>query len=207
MPNPWLTVPLADYEEHMKSTKVQQLAALSELFAKALAYCRPASAAVLGIAGGNGLDQIDATITNRVVGLDINASYLDAVRRRYPLMRGLQLYCADLAGEILDLAPVQLVHAALIFEHAGMSQCLENALSLVADDGSLSAVLQLPSEIEQGVSPSECSAIQNLKSHFSLVDRKWFQQTLERRNFGIKEQAQYSLPAGKGLWMGIFGRE
>jgi hypothetical protein len=207
MPNPWLTVPLADYEGHMRSPKIQQLVPLSKLFTKALACCRPTSVAVLGIAGGNGLDQIDASVTTRVVGLDVSAVYLDAVRRRYPLMRGLQLYHADLAGEALDLEPVQLVHAALIFEHAGTGQCLENALSLVADGGSLSVVLQLPSEIEEGVSPSEFSAIQNLKSHFSLVDRKWFQQILERRNFRIKEQVEYSLPASKGLWMGIFSRE
>ncbi len=207
MSNPWLTVPLAEYEGHMKSAKVQQLDALSELFAKALAYCRPNSVAVLGIAGGNGLEQIDASMMKRVVGLDINASYLNAVRQRYARMNGLQLFCVDLAEQAVDLEPVQLVHAALVFEHAGVSRCLENALSLVAHDGFLSAVLQLPSEIEQGVSPSGFSAIQNLKSHFSLIDPQWLQETLEQRNFRLEEQVQCSLPAGKGLWMGIFGRQ
>jgi len=37
----WLNVPLADYEGHMKSAEVQQLGALSDLFAQALAFCRP----------------------------------------------------------------------------------------------------------------------------------------------------------------------
>ena len=33
----------------------------------------------------------------------------------------------------------------LIFEHAGLDQCLENAIALVAPGGTLSVVLQLPS--------------------------------------------------------------
>jgi hypothetical protein len=58
--NPWLKVPLADYESHMNSAGVEQSAALSELFAGALARCQPESVAVIGIAGGDGLDHIDA---------------------------------------------------------------------------------------------------------------------------------------------------
>ena len=93
--NPWLEVPLADYENHMNSAGVEQLAALSELFAEALAYCQPESVAVIGIAGGNGLDRVDNTVTRRVVGIDINPAYLDAVRQRFEQMPGLELICAD----------------------------------------------------------------------------------------------------------------
>lgn len=206
MSSPWLAVPLADYEGHMKSAKVQQLDALSELFAKALSYCSPSSVAILGIAGGNGLEQIDNSVTNRVIGLDINASYLDAVRHRYAQMSGLELICVDLAKQRVDVEPVHLVHAALVFEHAGVGQCLDNALSLVARDGFLSAVLQLPSESEEGVSPTEFSALQSLKPHFSLIDPQWLQRTLEERNFHLQEQTRCSLPAGKAFWMGIFRR-
>ncbi len=206
MSNPWLTVPLADYEGHMKSANVRQLDALSELFANALAYCQPNSVAVLGIAGGNGLDQINNSVTKRVIGLDINPAYLDVVQQRYAHITGLQLLCVDLAEQAINLEPVQLVHAALVFEHAGITQCLENALSLVANDGFLSVVLQLPSETEQNVSPSEFLTIQNLKPHFSLINPQWFQQTLEQRNFRLKEQLQHPLTAGKELWMGIFAR-
>ena len=72
MSNPWLAVPLSEYEQHMSSVEVQQLGALSDLFAEAIGCCRPFSIAVLGIAGGNGLDHIDSSITARVVGLDLN---------------------------------------------------------------------------------------------------------------------------------------
>ena len=54
--NPWLTLPLDDYEGHMGSADVNQLAPLADLFGEALAHLRPRSVAVLGVAGGNGLE-------------------------------------------------------------------------------------------------------------------------------------------------------
>jgi spermidine synthase len=104
--NPWLEVPLGDYESHMSSAGVEQSAALSELFDEALAHCQPESVAVIGIAGGNGLDRIDSSVTRRVVGVDINPAYLDTVRQRYGHMRGLELMCADLTERFDGCPPV-----------------------------------------------------------------------------------------------------
>ena len=207
MSTPWLTVPLADYEGHMSSAEVQQLNTLSELFAELLAYARPVSVAVLGIAGGNGLDQIDPTLTKRIVGIDVNPSYLDSVRQRYSHLCGLKLHHADLAEQLLTVEPVQLVHAALVFEHAGVTRCLENAISLVAANGYLSVVLQLPSHIEPGVGVSSFPSLQNLKSRFSLVDPEWLRETLEQRQFRLAHEVCRSLPAGKAFWMGVFTRQ
>jgi SAM-dependent methyltransferase len=148
MSNPWLAIPLEDYEGHMGSDNVRQLEALSDLFKRALDLCIPESVAVLGVAGGNGLDRIDSAITKRIVGLDINSSYLGAVRQRYGALPGLELCCTDLADMPMSLTPVELVHAALVFEHTGLGCSLENALLLVAPGGRLSVVLQLPSETE-----------------------------------------------------------
>jgi hypothetical protein len=206
MSNPWLDVPLADYEGHMNSAEVRQLAALADLFAEALTVCRPASVAILGIAGGNGLDRIDTGVTRRIVGIDINPTYLDAVRQRYTRLRGLELECANLSVGRLDLQPAQLIHAALVFEHAGVDLCLENALSLVGPGGALSVVLQLPSESEAAVSPTPFRSIQNLKSHFSLIDPEWLSTTLAQHHFRPIHQAHRSLPAAKAFWMGIFAR-
>ena len=206
MSNPWLSIPLADYEGHMNSPEVLQLDALSELFAEALACCRPESVAVLGIAGGNGLQHVDRTITTRVVGLDVNASYLEAVRSRHAPNDGLELHCVDLAKERVGWEPVQLVHAALVFEHAGVELCLENALSLVAPGGSLSVVLQLPTEEGQNVAASRFGSMQTLKSGFALVDPEWLRQMLARHDLLLTHETRRSLPAGKSFWMGVFRR-
>jgi len=204
MPNPWLSIPLSDYEGHMESPEVRQLGILSELFAETLSRCRPGSVAVLGIAGGNGLDHIDGAITKRVVGLDVNPAYLEAARSRFARKCDLELHCVDLAEQRVDLEPVQLVHAALVFEHAGVDLCLENAISLVAPGGALSVVLQLPAEAQQNVGASRFSAMQTLKSHFQFVDPAWLSRKLAERNFRLMHQTRRSMPAGKGFWMGIF---
>lgn len=47
----------------MSSTEVQQLGALSDLFEEAIALRRPASVAILGIAGGNGLGRISGQVS------------------------------------------------------------------------------------------------------------------------------------------------
>ena len=204
MPNSWLAVPLPEYEQHMSSMEVQQLGALSDLFAEAIRYCRPYSIAVLGIAGGNGLDHVDSSITARVVGLDVNPLYLEAVRQRYSHLPGLELYFVDLSEQHVDLEPVQLVHAALIFEHAGVDCCLENAISMIVPGGLLSIVLQLPTESGQTVGTSQFSSIQNLKSHFSLISPSWLRESLAGRGFQLIHQTTRALPAGKGFWTGIF---
>jgi SAM-dependent methyltransferase len=115
MPNPWLRVSLEDYEGHMNSAGVQQLGALSDLLRQALVAAWPGSVAILGIAGGNGLEHVDARIIKRVVGLDVNPSFLASVRKRYSSVMGLELQCSDLAEQRLNLEPVELVHAALVF--------------------------------------------------------------------------------------------
>lgn len=204
MSNPWLSIPLEDYEGHMGSAGVRQLTALAELFKYALDRCLPESVAVLGVAGGNGLEQIDCTATKRIVGVDINKRYLDEVQRRFGVLAGLELHCRDLAERGFNLAPVMLVHAALIFEHVGLGLALENALSLVATGGRLSVVLQLPSENEQGVGSTSYTLMQMLKQNFALIDTTEFQRLLSQKGFQLVEQKTRSLPAGKALWLGVF---
>lgn len=190
----------------MKAAAVAQLEPLAGLFAEVLRLKQPTSVAVLGIAGGNGLDCIDTHTVTRVVGVDINPSYLDAVRKRYPQLHGIELHCADLAAEALVIQPVQLVHAALLFEHAGTARCLDNALSLVAPGGSCSIVLQLPGQPGQDVGRTGIASIQKLACDFTLIDPGAMRQSLEERGFQLAHEQRIALPAGKGLWMGIFAR-
>lgn len=206
MSNPWLTISLEDYEGHMGSASVGQLTVLSELFKYALDQTRPESVAMLGVAGGNGLEHIDCSATKRIVGVDINQSYLDEVQRRFGRLPGLELHCLDLAEEGIRLAPMAMVHAALIFEHAGVSIALKNALSLVAPGGKFSVVLQLPSEEEQGVTSTSYTSMQTLKQHFALINVSEFQRLLSENGFRLVEQVHRSLPGRKGFWLGVFAR-
>jgi len=205
--NPWLTLPLDDYEGHMNSPEVQQLPVLSELFRELLAARLPASVAILGVAGGNGLEHIDSATTKRVIGLDVNPHYLEAVYRRYRRLAGLELVCTDLAARRVRLKPVDLVHAALIFEHAGLDRCLRNAASLVSDLGVLSVVLQLPSTTQAEVAPSGFPAVHRLPSHFSLINPAVLCQKLSASKFRLRSESTTLLPTGKAFWSGVFARE
>ena len=160
----------------------------------------------LGNRRGNGLDRVDPRITKRVVGLDLNPVFLKEVRNRYGATCNLDLHCVDLAEQRVECEPVQLVHAALVFEHAGVDGCLENAVSLVGPDGALCAVLQLPSEVGQVVGSSAFPSMLRLQDHFSFVDPFWLSKELARCGFRLIHEVHRSVPAGKRFWMGIFGR-
>jgi hypothetical protein len=80
--NPWLHIPLEDYERHMSHHLVGQSTLLNVLTKKYLAAIKPEDVIFLGIAGGNGLEHVDNQITQRVVGIDINQDYL------IPLIKG-----------------------------------------------------------------------------------------------------------------------
>lgn len=203
--NPWLEVPLADYEGHMRSPDVDQLGPLSRLFADALRRHRPESVAVLGVAGGNGLEHVDPAVTRRIVGLDINPGYLDAARGRFGSLPGLELHRVDLSGPMPAVAAVALVHAALVFEHAGLEACLDHALALRAPAGVLSVVLQLPSDTTAAVGPSGFTSIEALSSRFQLIDPAALERRLRRHGLHRRHQAQLPLVSGKALWAASFG--
>ena len=187
----------------MSSPGVAQLRALADLFEEALAYCRPKSVAILGIAGGNGLERIDPGVTNQIVGIDIHPAYLQAVRERYPQLP-LRTRCVDLEHQTVNEEAVQLVHAALIFEHAGTEQCLRNAASLVAPHGHLAVVLQLPSGAQADVSPTQFQAMRSLGAHFRLVDQSKLHEGVESNGFTFVHQTRRELPSGKAFWLGIY---
>jgi hypothetical protein len=204
MSDPWLSIPLADYEGHMGADNVQQLSALSSLFKRALNLCLPDSVAILGIAGGNGLEHASPATITRIVGFDINPEYVDEVRRRFITRPTLELHCVDLSRDELRVAPVALVHAALFFEHAGLGRALDNALSLVTPGGTLSVVLQLPEREQQNVTPTPYPSMQTLAESFSFVDVSHLRALLETRGFRLLNEELRPLPTGKTLWLGIF---
>jgi len=207
MDRPWLQVTLQDYEGHMGVAGVDQLAPLADLFAEALAFCRPQSVAIVGIAGGNGLQHIDTHTTDRVVGIDINAEYLTAVKNRFPALEQLELHHLDMSKQRPRLEPVAMVHVALLFEHTGLSPCLENCLSLVVGGGHFASVLQLPSPAQAAVANTGFPSIQKLKDQFALIDPADFTAGVEHKGFSLLLEKQRPLPAGKGFWMGIFQRK
>jgi SAM-dependent methyltransferase len=117
MKNPWLKIPATDYEAHMASPEVAQRHVISSLFSEVLGELLPASVAVLGCTTGNGFEHVDPTKTERVIGVDINQSYLEILRERFfKKIPGLELVEADISSDDFQIEPVSVIFAVLVFE-------------------------------------------------------------------------------------------
>jgi len=168
--NPWLTIALADYEGHMESPEVDQSALLSELFGATLTRHRPRSLVVLGCAGGNGFDQIDPVVTERIFAIDINPAYTAETFKRYQSrLPGLRALTLDVQTEAVPASPVDLVHAGLVLEYVDVPCVVPKIASMLGRGGTFHAVLQLPSDSMPSVSTTRFTSLQRLTPLMRLV--------------------------------------
>lgn len=131
MKNPWEEIPLVDYESHMKLDSVMQLQAMNEMMKGQFDTYPISSIMILGIAGGNGLEHIQKDKFERVYGVDINSSYLQAVIQRYPeLNELLECLCINLIDEKNKLPKADMVIANLLIEYIGY-ECFQKAVKQV----------------------------------------------------------------------------
>ena len=99
--------------------------------------CR--SVAILGVAGGNGVEHAQALPFETIYGVDINADYLAACRARFALLGDrLVLLQRDLTRD--PLPPAQLVIANLLIEYTGVDAFLKRVAQ--AKPEAVSCVIQ-----------------------------------------------------------------
>lgn len=190
MTNPWLEVSLDEYEAHMSLPHVAQAQMLARLFGEALSEHRPASVALLGCAGGNGLEHVAADRVDRVVGVDLNPAFIDAARRRFEgRLPQLEFHVGDVQSEALSFAPVQLVFAGLLFEYVDVETALRRVREMLLPGGVLITVLQQPSEAQAAVSTSPyAERLSILSPLLRLVDPAAFAEAA--RAAGLAEEAR-----------------
>jgi SAM-dependent methyltransferase len=177
MNNPWIEIPLADYEGHMSLPEVAQATLLADIFERMLREHAPASVAILGCAGGNGFDRIDPQVTTRVIGIDINPVYVATARERcQQRLPGLDLIVADLQQDDVSVAPVDLVYAALLFEYVDADAVLASVSRLLKPSGCLVTVVQLPNADGPTVTPSPFISLQSLTTCLRLVSPEFLRE-------------------------------
>jgi hypothetical protein len=170
MTNPWLQIPLSDYEAHMALPHVRQAQLLSSIFGSALDTYAPRSIALLGCAGGNGLEQLEGRVLGRVVGVDINPTYVEHVRTRWRgRIAGLDLVVGDVEKDDLSIAPVDLAFAGLLLEYIDAVAALPRIRSMVQLGGTLITVLQSASAVTPEITPSPFTSLSALSSIMRLV--------------------------------------
>jgi len=198
MSNPWLNIPLSDYEAHMALPTVGQLGLLADVFAATIARHPCQSVALLGCAGGNGLDRIRPNALKRVVGIDINPDFISRVRERYNgIAPTLELFAGDVEKDMFAFAPVDLVFAALIFEYVSAGPTLDRIRSMVTAGGLLVAILQLPSADSGPVTASPYPSLSSLASFMKLVPPEEFIEKAQKQGFILLGQETLQASGGK----------
>ena len=207
MENPWLSIPLAEYEGHMALPEIGQAEMLAGELEFAVRQYFPKSVAVIGCAGGNGLDRLVESGVERIVGIDINPAYVETVRRRFrPRIPGLELHVADVQSMLPQIAPVDLIFAALILEYVDVPMTMRSFQKLCAPDGALVVILQAASPNVEKTSPSPYKSIQLLAPAMRLLDQGHVQERAIAAGFSLASSRVVSLRSGKDFVVLCFGK-
>lgn len=206
--NPWLKIPAHEYEGHMASSDVGQLQVLNNLFESAMREFRPSSLAVFGCSTGNGFEHISPVVTKRVVGLDINPSYLAILKQRFSRrLPNLSLMEHDFASASFHMEPVCMIFAALVFEYVDTDHALHNIAKYLLPGGTLIAALQLPSRESPTVTPTQYTSLEALASIMKLVDIDTFSRTCSREGLVQVRTQRIPLKRGKVLFVGYYEKK
>jgi SAM-dependent methyltransferase len=205
MNNPWLDVPLADYEGHMALPGIEQAQLLSDIFAGVLAQFSPRSVAVIGCAGGNGFDRIPPAIS-RVVGVDLNPRFVAETETRFrDRIENLELMVGDIQSHEVSFAPVDLVYLGLILEYVNVESVMARMPSMLTARGHIVTVLQLPDVGDQQVSPSPFKSVHSLGGVLHLVAPARLQDSVEARGYTQLESRNVVSQGGKQFQVQVFG--
>jgi SAM-dependent methyltransferase len=200
MGNPWLDISESDYVGHMSSPDVNQRPVLNRLLRHALESARPGTVLVLGCSTGNGLEHVDATVTRRVAGVDLNPTYVRRFIERFPNPAfALEVRCADLAEYAFETDAFDLVHAALVLEYVDWLPLLPRLADTLRPRGTLSVVLQRPSVSSPAVTPTAFASLRSLESVFHFVEPDVLVARASDVGLGLDYRRTEPLPSAKGF--------
>lgn len=198
MKNPWESIPLTDYENHMMLDSVMQLQAMNQMMKDQLNNYSVSKVIILGIAGGNGLEHIQKDKIKTVYGVDINLSYLKETVCRYPDLNGtLECLCVNLESETNCLPKADLVVANLLIEYIGY-ECFQKTIQHV-NPKYVSCVIQVNIG-ENWVSDSPyLHVFDGLDQVHHLIEKKKLEETMAEIGYKSIKTSEYILPNEKKL--------
>ena len=208
MINPWLRIPASDYEAHMALPEVAQAQALSNLMASTLTEYTPMSLAVIGCSTGNGFEHINTARTRRVVGIDINPSYLKILKARFGnRIPCLELINGDITASDFWIDPVSMVFAGLVFEYVDVLCALRSIARCLAAGGIFLAVLQERSTESAPVTATCYKSLELLSPIMNLVSPMEFSNMCG--SVGLQEIRTDTIPLkkGKAFFVGFYQKD
>lgn len=204
MKNPWLDVPLDEYEGHMAWPSVGQAQLLGDALSLAIERFAPQSIAVLGCAGGNGFERIPSSVS-RVVGVDLNPLFITQASERFSgRFKELELLAGDIQSEETSFAPVDLIFAGLLLEYVSVETVVARVPSMLRPSGHLVTVLQLPSAGHSAVSPSPFPGVKPLGDMMHFVPPAHLQKVAEAHGFVQLDSCTVASVADKHFQIQVF---
>lgn len=196
--NPWEKIALDDYEGHMSLPNVKQLQVLSQIMKEQIDEYAIRTLAVLGVAGGNGLEHVAPEKINLVYGIDVNEEYLNACKKRFSELKDhLVLMKLDLLDETQKLPPVDLVIADLLVEYIGVDLFTRHISA--SGPAYVSCAIQ-QNEKESFVSESPYTNVfSGISELHSDIQPDSLSESLEKAGYAQVLSKKYSLPNGKSL--------
>lgn len=198
MKNPWTEIKIDDYENHMSSDNVYQLQTMNSIMKKQFSDYQINSVMILGVAGGNGLEHINSTKIKTVYGIDINQSYLNTCKMRYPSLKNiLKTLCIDLTDKAEKLPSADLLVANLLIEYIGY-ECFESVVNQVKPKY-ISCVIQVNTDTSFVSHSPYIHAFDNLDSVLHSTTEDKLVESMQKINYNKIFHSEYNLPNGKKL--------
>ena len=206
MNNPWLNVPLADYEGHMTLPGIEQASLLADIFGGFIAEFSPSSVAVIGCTGGNGFEKIPPSVS-RVVGVDINPHFIDETSTRFKdRIQNLELIAGDIQSPEVSFAPVDLIFLGLVLEYVDADSVMAKMPSMLTAHGHIITVLQMPTSGQQQISPSPFKSVHPVGEIMHLVPPESLQNCANAQGLVQLQAHTVTSKGGKQFQVQVFGR-
>ena len=151
--NGWHHIKPNDYDAHMSHPNVAQAQMLNKIIKEQFELisreqCSSPCIAILGITNGNGLEHIIPCEIAKVIGIDINKSFLDECRERYKnIASKLNLYQLDMMSDtnkcVEVLSECDLIIADLIIKHIHLDNFMKIINRLPRKSQIISCVIQV----------------------------------------------------------------
>lgn len=204
MDNPWNSIPINDYLNHMENDNVYQLQVLNSIIKEQLNQLNSSykNVAILGITDGNGLEHIDSSKINKLVGLDINTDYLQLCSNNYKqLDKILHLHCVDMINEkskaVKLLNDVDFIIANLIIEHIHLDNFIDIIIRLPYRSRRISCVIQHNSDSSFISHSGYEKVFECLIQIIEEIDEDKLKNSMEAINYKPVLRNQYSLQNDK----------